>query len=61
MADEPKNIHSTTESAMGPGDDVDVGKIDEVAKHSEDGHYLRSFTSRQIHVSADNPAFETPR
>lgn len=54
MADEPKTIPFASESAVTAGDDIDVGKVDDLDQHSEDGHYLRSFTARQIHVSLGN-------
>ena len=50
MADELKTIRVASETSVPAGEDIDVGKVDNVEQHGEDGHYLRSFTARQIHV-----------
>lgn len=53
MTDDPKTIQYASEKAITPGHDTDGDKVDAVEQHGEDGHYVRSFTARQIHVSLE--------
>lgn len=51
MAEESKSIQLAPEIAVTPHEDANSDKIGDVEHRGEDGHYRRSFTARQIHVS----------